>query len=823
MASFSSTHLDDNLSTKIALSIGEAIMSPFEELRVAMGEMVQAMRLLHVAKERRGHGDNSSDEEEGCRRLQDRGREKAYANLLTKKLKQKEQSSCLEAVHLDENKSGSMANQSQVRVPSSYKDDCEHNFGDYIDVLELDSPLDALQSVVSFRQTNLENVVGLLSVHKLKQTSGPDWEDDGTEGTTRIPKVIIPENGVHCSPYAGRGMGCGNPANNSKGSSLILKGEKMSMIMLVLMCPEDMDDKSFLHPGSHVEESTLTCFTLVYLSSTAKKFHTDMVGRGSNLPIEGQVTLRSKEGLDETGFSIYLCQLDSIENTVESSNGRHFLETSVACTALMHGIAFEDKVHSSEELKTKKVSNNTYEEPVSSEKGEQQLNHFLFPDVLHRDSFEESNVQVFDDGQHLRQVNSLPRIEAEVEDLQCQEEPDQYILERNTGPFSSGHFWARRICRNISDNRKFTLRVPKIVTPVARDLSDSGWFDVSLDVQATYQGEHVPLVSLMSRLNGKAIVGHPVTIEILEDGYCDALFADYNFMREPFVNYQSAGVVNIGQLMHLDGGYCCASYGRFKELHDIVVKAARTLEEEVGPINGKVEVLLSRISPLGTGLRLTTEDSLPAACRGRELTFPMDLTCVLPRTPRRALVSNLQPCTEYAFKIVSFTNTGDVGHTEAKCFTKSVEVATDAWEHMDTCIGDVVAWPTNLGWMMGPWLAYASLLNGASMALYNGSSLGYGFTKSVQNAKLTMLGLVPSIASSVDEYLWLVGRAYYKPVIEYCRGTEIGGGFVAGSMLQAQSLAMFNTPAMGCTLFILGEDDNPIPETIYWSSRMGTI
>uniref|UniRef100_A0A0D9VJV4 PWWP domain-containing protein n=1 Tax=Leersia perrieri TaxID=77586 RepID=A0A0D9VJV4_9ORYZ len=48
-------------------------------------------------------------------------------------------------------------------------------------------------------------------------------------------------------------------------------------------------------------------------------------------------------------------------------------------------------------------------------------------------------------------------------------------------------------------------------------------FDVDLKVQASYQGEHVPLVSLMSRLNGKAIVGHPVQIEIVEDGSTDHL------------------------------------------------------------------------------------------------------------------------------------------------------------------------------------------------------------------------------------------------------------------------------------------------------------
>lgn len=69
-------------------------------------------------------------------------------------------------------------------------------------------------------------------------------------------------------------------------------------------------------------------------------------------------------------------------------------------------------------------------------------------------------------------------------------------------------------------------------------------------------------------------------------------------------------------------------------------------------------------------------------------------------------------------------------------------------------------------------------------------------------------------ASSVDEYLWLMGRAQYKPIIEYCGGTEIGGGFVTGSLLQAQSLAAFSTPAMGCSLFIISDDGNLLVSTI---------
>ncbi|KAG8049699.1 hypothetical protein GUJ93_ZPchr0009g1247 [Zizania palustris] len=193
----------------------------------------------------------------------------------------------------------------------------------------------------------------------------------------------------------------------------------------------------------------------------------------------------------------------------------------------------------------------------------------------------------------------------------------------------------------------------------------------------------------------------------------------------------------------------------------------------------------------------------------------------------------------YAFTNILFSS-GTTGEPKAIPWTHltPLKAAADGWCHMDIRRGDVVAWPTNLGWMMGPWLVYASLLNGASMALYNGSPNSSGFAKFVQDAKVTMLGLVPSIgrtwkstdctagvdwsiircfsssgeASSVDDYLWLMGRACYKPVIEYCGGTEIGGGFVTGSLLQPQALSAFSTPAMGCNIFILDNNGNPLPQ-----------
>lgn len=68
-------------------------------------------------------------------------------------------------------------------------------------------------------------------------------------------------------------------------------------------------------------------------------------------------------------------------------------------------------------------------------------------------------------------------------------------------------------------------------------------------------------------------------------------------------------------------------------------------------------------------------------------------------------------------------------------------------------------------------------------------------------------------ASNVENYLWLMSQATYKPIIEYCGGTEIGGGFVTGSMLQPQSLSAFSTPAMGCKIIILDDHGHPSVST----------
>jgi len=136
---------------------------------------------------------------------------------------------------------------------------------------------------------------------------------------------------------------------------------------------------------------------------------------------------------------------------------------------------------------------------------------------------------------------------------------------------------------------------------------------------------------------------------------------------------------------------------------------------------------------------------------------------------------------------------------------------------------------------MGPWLIYASLMNRATMALYYGAPVTREFCEFVQNARVAMLGVVPSLVkawqntdavrgldwsairmfsstgecSNADDYLYLMSLARYRPIVEYCGGTEIGGGYISGTIVQPASPATFSTPCFGLDFCILDERGQP--------------
>ena len=179
-------------------------------------------------------------------------------------------------------------------------------------------------------------------------------------------------------------------------------------------------------------------------------------------------------------------------------------------------------------------------------------------------------------------------------------------------------------------------------------------------------------------------------------------------------------------------------------------------------------------------------------------------------------------------------SSGTTGEPKAIPWDHSTPVksASDAFYHHDIKNGDVVCWPTNLGWMMGPWLVFAALINKATIALYSGSPLDSHFGAFVSRSKVTMLGVVPSIVSawklsqSMEQFDWsairnfsstgevsnpndmtyLMGLAGNKPIIEYCGGTEIGGGYIASTLVQENFPSQFSSPTLGGEFVLLNEE-----------------
>nr|GLL29623.1 probable acyl-activating enzyme 18, peroxisomal [Ipomoea trifida] len=65
--------------------------------------------------------------------------------------------------------------------------------------------------------------------------------------------------------------------------------------------------------------------------------------------------------------------------------------------------------------------------------------------------------------------------------------------------------------------------------------------------------------------------------------------------------------------------------------------------------------------------------------------------------------------------------------------------------------------------------------------------------------------------SNVDDALWLTSRAYYKPIVECCDGTDLASTYVAGSLLQPQAFGTFSSASMSVDFVILDEDGHAYP------------
>jgi acetyl-CoA synthetase len=172
-----------------------------------------------------------------------------------------------------------------------------------------------------------------------------------------------------------------------------------------------------------------------------------------------------------------------------------------------------------------------------------------------------------------------------------------------------------------------------------------------------------------------------------------------------------------------------------------------------------------------------------------------------------------------------------------------VKSAQDMWQGLDLHPDETLFWMTDMGWMMGPWEVFGTLLLGATMMLYDGAP---DFPEPdrvwqlVDRHKVTALGVSPTLIRALrrygdeivhrhdlsllrkfastgepwnpDPWMWLfqnVGRGKL-PIINYSGGTEISGGIVMGNVLTPMKPCAFSGPLPGMAADVVDENGKSV-------------
>ena len=172
-----------------------------------------------------------------------------------------------------------------------------------------------------------------------------------------------------------------------------------------------------------------------------------------------------------------------------------------------------------------------------------------------------------------------------------------------------------------------------------------------------------------------------------------------------------------------------------------------------------------------------------------------------------------------------------------------IKAAQDMRHPMDVRAGDVVWWMSDMGWMMGPWLVFGTLLNGATMVLFDGAP---DFPEAdrtwaiCERHDVTLLGLSPTLVRALmphgtapveahdlrtlravgstgspwdpSSWRWLFEHVLRseKPILNYSGGTEISGGIVCGNHVQPLKPTGFSGPVLGMDADVVDDAGQPL-------------
>ena len=181
-----------------------------------------------------------------------------------------------------------------------------------------------------------------------------------------------------------------------------------------------------------------------------------------------------------------------------------------------------------------------------------------------------------------------------------------------------------------------------------------------------------------------------------------------------------------------------------------------------------------------------------------------------------------------------------IAHTHASF---PIKAAQDMAFGTDVGKGTRISWYTDIGWMMGPWLIYGALINGATICIYDGAP-DYPqpdrMWEFCAKHKVEILGISPTLIRALSNcgddlpkkhdlsslrafastgepwnpapWWWLFEKVGDSklPIINYSGGTEISGGILMGNTLLPIKPCSFPAPCPGMDVDILDENGNSV-------------
>ncbi len=170
-----------------------------------------------------------------------------------------------------------------------------------------------------------------------------------------------------------------------------------------------------------------------------------------------------------------------------------------------------------------------------------------------------------------------------------------------------------------------------------------------------------------------------------------------------------------------------------------------------------------------------------------------------------------------------------------------IKSAQDMYHIFDIKPNDIITWITDIGWMMGPWLIFGTLINKATIFIYNGSpdfpdtDIIWELTKKYN---INIVGLSPSYIRAIlnkskvneidlpslkaigstgevwdyNSWIWTFNNICKNkiPIINYSGGTEISGGILGNINIKDIKPLSFNTMVPGIHADVLDENGNSI-------------